>query len=346
MSTASVGIRTASCVAIEGSRYRQRDCPYVTLWERAAERQREDSLTSNRHLGTIQDSESSLRLLRAVRVAHRNNQWAQALSVVVSTALAVGGLVAGSHPAATATVALLGAVWVAFYRLLMAPWAERYLHTAATLQEMFDVEVLGLPWNRVAVGDRISDEEVSRLARRFRGDSCRLRGYYLIARTTAPYGVLFCLEQNLAWGSRIRRRFAQLVATFALLWSAAGFVFILSTGGTVYRLLGGWFLPSLGLLLVCLDMYRTQVASSRERTRILGLVRATLDDPASPLTTNAASFDAFARQVQDTLFHMRRVQPRMPYWYFKRYHDADKADFEVKRRALESRFPPVQQPAL
>jgi hypothetical protein len=166
----------------------------------------------------------------------------------------------------------------------------------------------------------------------------------LIADTAAPYGILFCLEQNLAWGSRIRRRFVQLVASFALLWSALGVMLAISAGETVNRLLSGWFVPSLGLLLVCLDVCRTQIASSRERMRILGLVRAALDDPRSPLITNTRSFSAFARQVQDSLYHMRRVQPRMPYWYFRRYHDADKADFEVKRRILETRFPSARLP--
>jgi hypothetical protein len=298
-------------------------------------------LTSTQHLRTTQNSASSLRLLRAVRVAHQNNQWAQVLSFLVSAALAVAGLLTRPQPTAIATVALIGAAWAVFYRLLMAPWAERHLRTAATLQERFDTEVLGLPWNRIAVGDPISDEEVNRLARRFRGDPDRLLDYYVVADTAAPYGALFCLEQNLAWGSRVRLRFAQLIATFMILWSVFGVVLVLSTGGTANQLLSGWFVPSLGLLLVCLDAYRVQIASSRERTRVLGMVRAVLDDPASPLITNTAAFTMFARQVQDTLFTMRRVQPRLPHWYFKRFHDKDEGDFEVKRDTLEGRFPPL-----
>jgi hypothetical protein len=301
-------------------------------------------LTSTRHLTTTQDSESSLRLLRAVRVAHQHNQWAQGLSFIVSAALAVAGLVGGSRPAATATIALVGLAWAVFYRLLMAPWAENYLRIAATLQEKFDTDVLGLPWNRVLVGDQIPDEDVSRLARSFRGDPDRLPGYYVIADTAPPYGVLFCHKQNLAWGSRVRRRFAQLVAAFAILWSVFGVVFVLSTGGTVSRLLSGWFVPSLGLLLVCMDAYRVQVASSRERTRVLGLVRAVLEGPASPLISDDAAFTAFARQVQDTLFTMRRVQPRLPHWYFKRFHDQDESDFNVEKEKLQTSFPPAGHP--
>ncbi|WP_435153372.1 S-4TM family putative pore-forming effector [Micromonospora aurantiaca (nom. illeg.)] len=297
-------------------------------------------MTSTQHLRKTQNSASSLRLLRAVRVAHQNNQWAQGLSFLVSAALAAAGLLSRSEPTATATVALIGTTWAAFYWLLIAPWAERHLWTAAALQERFDTEVLGLPWNRIAVGDPISDDEVNRLARRFRGDADRLLDYYLIADAAAPYGVLFCLEQNLAWGSRVRFRFAQLAATFMILWSVFGVVLVLSTGGTVNQLLSGWFAPSLGLLIVCLDAYRVQIASSRERTRVLAMVRAAFDDPASPLITNATRFTTFARQVQDTLFTMRRVQPRLPHWYFKRFHHQDKSDFEVKRDTLEDRFPP------
>lgn len=131
---------------------------------------------------------------------------------------------------------------------VMAPWAERYLRIAAALQEMFDAEVLDLPWNNVAVGNRISDDEVSRLSRSFRGSEDRLRGYCLVVDAAAPYDVLFCLEQNLAWGSRIRLR--------------------------------------------------------------------------------------FAREVQDTLYQMRRLQPRLPTWYFRRYHDQDKGGFQIGMQEL------------
>ncbi|WP_353963550.1 S-4TM family putative pore-forming effector [Streptomyces sp. NBC_00078] len=84
--------------------------------------------------------------------------------------------------------------------------------------------------------------------------------------------MLFCLEQNLAWGSRIRLRFAQLMLGVLVLWSAAGVLLTLATGGTMSRLVTGWFVPSLGLPLLCLEMYRTQMTSIQERLRVLGLV--------------------------------------------------------------------------
>lgn len=296
-------------------------------------------MTSIRRITDQQDSVTALRLLKAIAVAHSYNQRAQALSLGVSIALAIAGLLTGPGSRYGAAVALAGALWAAVYKGVMAPWAERYLRIAATLQEMFDADLLGLPWNRVAVGDRIGDEEVSRLSRRFRGNEDRLRGYYLVASVAAPYDVLFCLEQNLAWGSRVRLRFAQVMLGVLVLWSAAGVLFTLATGATVSQLLAGWFVPSLGLLLLCLEMYRTQMASTRERLRVLGLVRAVIDDPSSPVIATPGALTFFARQVQDTLYYMRRLQPRLPTWYFRRYHDEDRSDFEVKMHELEARFP-------
>jgi SMODS-associating 4TM effector domain len=296
-------------------------------------------LTSSHRIADRQDTVAALRLLKAVAVAHTYNQRAQATSLGLSIAFAVAGLLVGPGASFGAAVALGGTLWAAVYKAAMAPWAERYLGTAATLQEMFDADLLALPWNRVAVGDRIGEEEVSRLSRRFRGGEERLRSYYLVANAAEPYDVLFCLEQNLVWGSRIRLRFAQTVLGVLVLWSAVGVLITLATGATVSRLIAGWFVPSLGLLLLCLDMYRTQMASTRERLRVLKLVRAVIDEPGSPVIATPGALTLFARQVQDTLYHMRRLQPRLPNWYFQHYHDQDKADFQVKMHELEARFP-------
>jgi hypothetical protein len=296
-------------------------------------------LTSTHSIAGRQDAITARRLLKAIAVAHLHNQRAQAASFGVSIVLAVAGLLTGPGSRYGAAVALSGALWAAVYKGVVAPWADRYLRIAATLQEMFDADLLGLPWNRITVGDRIGDDDVSRLSRRFRGDEDRLRGYYLVASAAAPYDVLFCLEQNLAWGSRVRLRFAQLMLGVLVLWSAAGVLYTLATGATVSRLVVGWFVPSLGLLLLCLEMYRTQMASTRERLRILGLVRGVIDEPSSPVIATPAALTIFARQVQDTLYYMRRLQPRLPTWYFRRYHDQDESDFRVKMQELEARFP-------
>jgi hypothetical protein len=290
-----------------------------------------------RRIAEFQNTEQSLTLLRAAAVAHRHTQFVQSAVLVVSVLVAGLSLLNVSVPAAGQTVVLIGALWATTYAAFVVPWAGRQLRVGATLQEMFDVRVLDLPWNAAAAGDPVSEDEVSRLSRRFRRNPSQLRDYYLVADVPSPYDLLFCLEQNLAWGSRIRRRYANVLATTVAAWSGLGIVRAIITGSSVGRLASDWFVPSLGLLLLCLDIYRVQVSVTRERSRVLSLLRAAIDDSTSPVLASRQGFTGFARQIQDVLFQLRQQQPRVPTWFFRRFRDSDRADFRFKMHALEAR---------
>jgi hypothetical protein len=287
-------------------------------------------------LAVRQNSMRIIDLHRAISVAHRHAQRAHAAALLMSMVVAGFGVLARVAPSTAATVSLVGAVWAAAYAVVVAPWAARYQHTSATLQEMLDTELFGLPWNRVTVGDKIADDHVSELKSRFRGDDRRLHDYYLIADVPAPYDVLFCLEQNLGWGSRVRQRYAQLLLTVAVLWCVAGVVIGFAAGLRTSELVSSWFVPSLGLLLLCLDTYRAQIANTRERTRVKRLVVAAADDPAGSPLTDGPEWTLFARRVQDVLFQLRAHQPRVPVWFFRRFHDRDQHDFQYRMDLLKA----------
>ncbi|MEU7587346.1 S-4TM family putative pore-forming effector [Micromonospora sp. NPDC049230] len=293
-------------------------------------------MADTRRIDELQNNARSLLLFRAIAVAHTYTQRAQAASLLMSLVVASLGVVAKvAQPALQPAASIVGALWAGVYAVVLAPQIGRHLHISATLQEMLDTDLFGLPWNAVLVGERLSEEELSRLSRRFRGDDARLRDYYLVASVAAPYDVLFCLEQNLAWGSRVRRRFAAGLLAVVAVWCAVGVAVGLLTESTVASLVSVWFVPSLGLLLACSDMARAQILTTQDRTRVLGLVRAEME--SSRATADEQAFVAFARQVQDVLFAARRQQPRMPQWFFRLFHDDDLADFRYKMHVLEQR---------
>jgi len=288
-------------------------------------------------LAVGQNSERILNLHRAVVVAHRHAQRVHTATLLMSMAVAALGVLARIAPSTAPAVVLAGAVWTAVYAVALAPWAARYQRTSATLQEMLDTELFELPWNRVGVGERTPEDQVSDLKNRYRGDESRLRDYYLVAAVPAPYDVLFCLEQNLAWGSKVRQRYAQLLLGVAVLWAVAGLVVGFAAGLRIPELVSNWFVPSLGLLLLCLDTYRAQLSNTRERTRVRDIVAAASADPAGAPLAAGPDWEKFARQVQDVLFQMRRQQPRTSVWFFRRFHDRDQRDFEYRMRLLEER---------
>jgi len=295
-------------------------------------------LAGTRRIDQRQNDERSRALFRAITVAHGYTQRAQAVGLIMSMVIAGLGVLAKlALPPLQPAVSIAGALWAGVYAIAIAPLVGRLLRTSATLQEMLDVALFDLPWNKILVGQRLSEDEVSRLSRRFRGNETMLRDYYLVAAVAAPYDVLFCLEQNLAWGSRVRRRFAAALLGLVVVWCVTGVVVGIATGSTVGSLISVWFVPSLGLLLSCSDMARAQVLTTRERHRVLGMVRAVMDEPASPEIVDAPSFTRFARQVQDVLFLARCQQPRTPQWFFRLFHADDLADFRYKMRLLEQR---------
>ncbi|OZV83027.1 hypothetical protein CA850_05845 [Micromonospora echinospora] len=262
-------------------------------------------------------------------VCHSRAQRLDNLRMAVSAALGVAGAVVAVTAAPGTVVTVAGALWAVANALGLGAWSRGQLRQAAVLQEMFDVDLFGLPWNPVAAGDRIDAHEVSRLERAFRRDEQYLRDYYEIPPLPAPYDVLACQQQNLGWGSRIRLRYAHTVLGGVVLWSVLGVVFGVTSGMTVAELLLQWFVPSLGGLMVGLEVYRTQRDVAVDRTRALAVLRAHLAPAASSEPTAPSDLLVLARQIQDLIFHSRRGQARVPDWFFRRFHAADRVDFQV-----------------
>jgi hypothetical protein len=288
-----------------------------------------------------QNTPRSLMLLRAIAVAHRHGQRVQLISLAVSLLTAGLSIVAATHREFVPVAVVIGATWAILYAVVLGPATGRQSRLGATLQEMLETELFDLPWNEVAVGDKVSTDEISRLSRRFRGDDTRLRDYYLVPDVPAPHNIYFCLEQNLAWGPRVRRRYAHVLLAVPILWGITGVTVGIALNVTVAELLNLWVVPSLGLVLQCLDIARAQLAVNAERLRVLTQLRARQNAGPTAAAMPPAAADAewrvFARQVQDLLFHSRRLHARVPTRFFWRFHDHDIEDFKSKLDELEMR---------
>ncbi|MFG3703914.1 S-4TM family putative pore-forming effector [Micromonospora sp. NPDC047670] len=275
-------------------------------------------------------------LLRAMSVCHTRAQRLDNLRMALSVALGVAGAVVAFTGVSATAVTAVGALWALVNAVGLASWSRGQIRRAAVLQEMFDVRLFGLEWNSVAVADGLSAAEVSRLERAFRGDEQYLRDYYEIPPLPHPYDVLACQQQNLGWGARLRRRYAYAVLAGVGAWTAAGVVFGVATGLTVSDLLSRWFVPSLGALLLGLEIYRGQRDVAAERDRAMSVVQrhiATAVSRDDPAATTADSL-VLARQVQDLIFHSRQGQARVPDWFFRRYHSSDRVDFQAAMASL------------
>ncbi|MFJ6195398.1 S-4TM family putative pore-forming effector [Micromonospora sp. NPDC092111] len=286
--------------------------------------ERTDSLLSR------QNDPEMMSLLRAMSVCHARAQRLDGLRMWISIGVGVAGAVVAFTGVSGTAVTAVGALWAVANAVGLGSWSNGQIRRAATLQEMFDVDLFGLPWNTVAVGERISAHEVSRLDRAYRGGERYLRDYYEVPPLPTPYDVLACQQQNLGWGARLRRRYAHAVLAGVAVWVLLGMVFGVVAELTVAQLLLQWFVPSLGALLFGVEIYRGQRDVAVDRDRAMAILQSCVTSAVRRNDTPSAATELLtvARQVQDVIFHSRRGQPRVPNWFFRRFHAADRVDFQ------------------
>ena len=286
----------------------------------------------------LQNMEPARTLLRAAMASHRRAQKLQSVRTWVSLAVAGLAIVAAVFPSTAVLASVVGGVWALLYTATVnLSLAET--RRAATLQEMFDVRVFGLPWNPIAAGSPIEQHEVSRLARRYRGPASRTVDYYQIPDLPRPYDVLACQQINLAWSARIRGRYGTMLTIALISWSLLGLVIAAAAEFTVASVVLGWFIPSLGALMMGVDIHREQREVIAVRSRALQLV---YDRVAYAIDgTGEEELEAFARQVQDAILSTRQDQVRAPEWFYRWFERSDKADFEL---AVQAHFGPLVVP--
>ena len=94
-------------------------------------------------------------------------------------------------------------------------------------------------------------------------------------------------------------------------------------------LLLAWFVPSLGALLLGLEIYRGQRDVAAERDRAPRPPEPGHRRRPRPVDRRRPSLLTLARQTQDLIFRTRCAQTRVPSWFFRRFHAADRVDFQA-----------------
>jgi SMODS-associating 4TM effector domain len=285
-----------------------------------------------------------LHLLRAASASHVRGQRIEALRFVVSVALAAAGLVAAFVDASAIPVSILGAAWAIAYVAGVNPWAKSETRRGAGVQEMFDVELFGLPWNQTAAGERLRPHEISQLARKFtpsRGRGDWLRDWYVdTSGVPQPYDVFICQEQNLGWDARLRRRWSWVLLGALITWILLGVLIGYLADLTVAATLARWYLPAAAALLLGIDTYRIQQEIAVERERIIPVIQAEIDRarPGPLSSAEQQRLKKTSREVQDVILATRKQAVRVPQWFYARFRDKDEQDFQSNANDLRNRL--------
>ncbi|MEH1031565.1 S-4TM family putative pore-forming effector [Micromonospora profundi] len=256
--------------------------------------------------------------LRAMSVSHRRVRILAGARLLVSAVIAVAGAVMTIRSLPATWITVVGALWAAVNSIGLTWWADAELLRAAKLQEKFEVEVFGLPWNDVAAGSEVRSADRSALSEKFK-DGRIDNDWDEMPDFRRPFDVLARQLENLEWGARVRRRYANFIALVIATWTVAGAIVGVAGDFTVAEIVIGWYIPSLGGLLFGLESIRQQRSVAKERERVGDyaekqiLQAAQHADPALD-----ASLLVLARQLQDILYRTRSKAPRVPKYPFYR----------------------------
>jgi hypothetical protein len=276
-----------------------------------------------------------VRLQRAAAASHQRGQLIEAIRVSAACTLAIAGIAVTLAGHGRGAVSIAGAAWFIVSAFFLRRAAGVTARQGALLQEMLDTELFYLPWRATVAGDEVPAPDVARLARRLRPgctkDQRILAGWYdPTGGVHYPYDVLTAQEQNLGWDARLRRRYAALVAAATLAWSVLGLIAgIVIADATIASTLLSFFVPSLAIYQIALEIWTGQVRVAAERERLSRAVTVELRKarPGTISETERRRVKEAARDIQDGILRTRMDVSRVPEWFYRHYRAQDEVDF-------------------
>jgi SMODS-associating 4TM effector domain len=153
-----------------------------------------------------------MKLLRARQGVYKRVKYYQGVYLLLTLTLPIASYFLAERADGTrASVALTAIVVGLLEAAFFDRWQKNQLRIAAKLQEEFDCDVLGLPWNSFLVGSKVSPEDTNAYARvklsKVREEA--LRSWYPERSDALPpfLAALVCQRANLWYDGKLRKAF-------------------------------------------------------------------------------------------------------------------------------------------
>jgi hypothetical protein len=288
-----------------------------------------------------QQTERAKQLLRAYSAEYRRAKKCRNVRAAGAVALAIAGPVSAVWSITAAAYIAAGAgAWTVIVRVLLKRYESEAQHHAVAIHELFDTEVLGLPWSESLAGRKPAEEDILKAARTVADDA------KLTARIDAgwfpetpgvppPVDALIAQRASAVWGRRQHKLYSRLV-----LWVLGiAFVGVVALGFGLSMQLSTWLivfiLPGLPALLDGVELSQShgeQSARKREvETSIVDAWDKELHNPRS-LTVHKC------RQIQDAVFRIRLEPVQIPEWYYNRHRSGDEEAMQSAAGTLAARY--------
>ena len=266
-----------------------------------------------------QNSDKQIQRLAAATAIYSRAKLILALQVVLTV---VGGAVSAIVVAKVSGLK----VWVASYSfgvalldaLVLEPEQSELRKMGAKVQEIFDCELLCLPWRKLVTGDHPDRELVVDEAAKYNSkhpDLSGLRDWYPVAvsRVSLPIGRLICQRSNPWWDFTLRGRYR--LGLKVILWSLGAFVFAIA----IYTRLtiGTFVLAVLAPLTPAILWGTRELRKQTTAIEALGKLKEHIGDTwnaALEGTLKDELLDQASIEIQNEIYRSRAQNPLIFNW--------------------------------
>lgn len=244
--------------------------------------------------------------------------------LVTGPTAVITSILAIAYPDIKEFVALWGLLVVLADLFWLTPWQKRLRENAAKIQELFDCEVLEIPWNSLKVGTTPDQElikEQSDAYELWRAKMPQLEDWYPIAVGELPLylGRLICQRSNCWWDAKQRRHYAGWILFVVILAFFMVLLLALRGGLTIGDFMLQVVVPMSPVMIFGLRQFCEQRDSANRLDKLKAHAEATWKKTIAGGETGAL---AEARNLQDEIFENRKKAPPVLDRSFKRLRDA------------------------
>lgn len=243
------------------------------------------------------------------------------VTVLITVLLTVAGLVLAYFGNAMdwnwvrGAYGILAAVLDVF---LLNHFISQLRQRAASIQELFDCDVLDLEWNKVCVGEKPSPEDIKKYAdkhlKRVKSYD-KLKTWYAqsIDQVDGPAAKVICQRSNFSYDSSIRRSFQYWVAGISITTIVISLVMSLVLNASTRSLVAISFLPVLPMLTFLGKLIKEHNTSGKNLESLRSNISSLWTDV---LGATARDVETTLRRVQDKIFLNRKSSPLIPEWFY------------------------------
>jgi len=190
---------------------------------------------------------------------------------------------------------------------------------AACVQELFDCDVLDLPWNKVCCGPQLGPEDIKKYADKHLkrvGNYDKLKTWYAetIKDVDGPAAKVICQRSNFAYDAAIRRSFLFWVAGISLGILIGVLVIALLLNASARSIVSMSLFPILPILLFAGKLIKEHRTSLQNLDSLSSAITSLWTEVLGGNAND--NMNATLRQIQDKIYQNRKTSPLIPEWFY------------------------------